>query len=78
MPTITLAANETSDPIEVPPLKLLGIDTDKPVTITTGDGSVLAKPVFRHALNLIPPTDTIVLIAGSEGAEVIVTLTEEE
>lgn len=70
MPTINLAPNESSEPIAVTALKLLGIDTDKPVRIATAAGSVIARTSHRQALVVVPPTDSIVITAESEGAEV--------
>lgn len=72
--TVTLQPGESSGPIPVSPLVYLGIETDNPIRIETSRGCALVSRTSQEsAFIILPPTDTLVITAGEEGAEVVLT-----
>jgi hypothetical protein len=77
MPDITLTANETSAALSVTPLKVMSIETDKPVLVTSELGAELVNiKDTRAAVLIIPPSDEIRIKAFSGGAAVTYTIEE--
>lgn len=72
--TVTLQPGESSGPIPVSPLVYLGIETDNPIRIETQRGCALVSRTSQEsAFIILPPTDTLVITAGQEGADVVLT-----
>lgn len=72
---LNLAANQTSAPITVPARKLVGIESDKPITVKAKGGSVIYRTSSAKTGGLfVPPNETITIQAGPGGAAVIYNL----
>lgn len=72
--TLNLDPNQASEPISVTPRTLVGIETDKPASVTSKAGNRLLNLGHADSQILIPPTDEITITAGPLGATVVLDL----
>lgn len=72
--TIVLTANEETDPIVVTPFSIVGLEFTDMINVKSKGGAFFpVHDVWARQRIIVPPNNQITLVAGPNGATVIVT-----